>query len=97
MTVGAYVLLLAFLVFQPLDRITKESLLGFLDISLDEKNQLKFSLIDSWSLATNTISIIDLLLGLADWAREYLCFTRPVIICSVCSSERLGVMTLQWK
>ena len=90
MTVGAYVLLLVFLVFQPLDRITKESLLGFLDISLDEKNQLKFSLIVSWSLATNTISIIDLLLGLADWARQYLCFTRLVIICSVCSSERLG-------
>lgn len=48
-----------FLAFQPLDRITKEDQLGYVDIIPDGSGKPAISLNRSWKLATNPLKIID--------------------------------------
>jgi hypothetical protein len=54
---------MAFIAFQPLDRITKEDQLGYVDVSVDSDGNISVTYDTSWSLATNTLKILDVTFG----------------------------------
>ncbi|PVF91371.1 hypothetical protein CPB86DRAFT_878560 [Serendipita vermifera] len=61
--VGGLLFPLLFVAFQPLDKITKEDQLGYVEISVDSNSKTKISLNTSWKLATDTLRILDVTFG----------------------------------
>ena len=54
---------MTFIAFQPLDRITQEDQLGYIDVSVDSNGTTRVTYDTSWSLATNTLKILDVTFG----------------------------------
>jgi hypothetical protein len=54
---------LLFVASQPLDRITKEDQLGYVNITVDSNSKPTITLDTSWKLATNPLKILDVTFG----------------------------------
>ncbi|KDQ53519.1 hypothetical protein JAAARDRAFT_209881 [Jaapia argillacea MUCL 33604] len=61
--VGGLKFPLLFVASQPLDRITQEDQLGYVDISVDSDKNTTITLDTTWKLATNPLKIIDVVFG----------------------------------